>query len=826
MKKKIFTVLSFILLCICTPMISLASESNIVQLEVENVEADAGTTQKVDVSIKNNPGILGCKLTVKYDSRLVLKSANAGEAFAALTLTKPGVLENSCNFVWDAIELSPENIKDGVILTLTFDVPADIKDNENLEVEVVCEDAVNKDLSAVSVVNGTGEIIVKNRDTVGKLDNITVNKKKTSYNVGDTINIDDIAVIAEYSDGTKKNVSNYTTNVDSIDMKTVGRKILTVAYTDGGITKKASIELEVKAAESVNNTKLIVGNNLSLPGDYIDVDILVANNPGILGMTLTLQYDSKLTLISAKSGDAFDMLAMTKPGVFESGCKFVWDGTELDDKSIKDGTILTLTFEISKEVKAGEKYIISASSEDAVDMNLNPVKITTQSGSLSIGDDSSIVDNKLIGLTATKKNVRYEVGSILDLDDLVVQAEYNGGLYKNVEDFTTNADEIDMNVVGDKTLIVKYSDQEIIKTAEIIINVVDKRENHVNHTSYTLVKEIPASCVKEGVKAYYKCDSCDRIFEDKNGTRELENPIKIPKTNHDYKHIILKATLTQNGYDIQKCSKCNTELDRETIYSPKTIILSQSSFVYTGKNQIPTVVVKDVTGNIIEKSNYHIVYNTDSRKIGSYKVNIVFKNKYSGSLSKNYKIVPKTTKITKLVNNANGIKITWAKKKYDGYKIYRSVNGGKYKSIKTINNPLTTSWIDLTAKNNGKQYSYKVYPYKTVTGIVYKSVSPKSKKCIYIAKEKIVSVDSPSTGMIQIKWAKNKFATGYQIQYSTKKSFASPITKYYKNNNIKTGSLKNLKKGATYYIRVRAYQKGTTKQYGPWSSIKKIKVLK
>ena len=134
MKKKIFTVLSFILLCICTPMISLASESNIVQLEVENVEADAGTTQKVDVSIKNNPGILGCKLTVKYDSRLVLKSANAGEAFAALTLTKPGVLENSCNFVWDAIELSPENIKDGVILTLTFDVPADIKDNENLEV--------------------------------------------------------------------------------------------------------------------------------------------------------------------------------------------------------------------------------------------------------------------------------------------------------------------------------------------------------------------------------------------------------------------------------------------------------------------------------------------------------------------------------------------------------------------------------------------------------------------------------------------------------------------------------------------------------------------
>ena len=487
MKTKILIILSFILLCICTPISALASESDTTKIEVESVVTEAGTTKDVDISIKNNPGILGCKLTVNYDSRLVLKSANAGEAFSALTLTKPGVLENSCSFVWDAIELSSKDIKDGVILTLTFDVPADAKSDDNFAVDVVCEDAVNTDLSAVSVKNGAGQITIEKKTTVGTLDKLIADKTKTSYAVGEKITLDDIAVTAMYSDGTKKTVSDYKTNAGSIDMSTVGKKTLTVTYTDGGITKTADIEIEVKANESVNNTKIVVSNNLSLPGDHIDVDISVANNPGILGMTLMLQYDSKLTLVSAKSGEAFDMLAMTKPGVLESGCKFVWDGTELDEKSIKDGTILTLTFEISKEVKAGEKYIISASSEDAVDMNLNPVKITTQSGSLSIGDDSSIVDNELIGITATKEKVRYEKGSIINLDDLIVVAEYKGGLYKEVKDYTTNVNDIDMSIVGDKILIITYSDLEVTKTASINISVVDKRDNHENHKGYSLV---------------------------------------------------------------------------------------------------------------------------------------------------------------------------------------------------------------------------------------------------------------------------------------------------------------------------------------------------
>lgn len=828
MKTKILIALSVILLFICYPfkVSAFAKEDGVPQLEVKSDTATAGTTMDVDISIKNNPGILGCKLTINYDSRLVLKSAQAGEAFSALTLTKPGVLENSCSFVWDGIELNSSDIKDGVILTLTFEVPADASDKDEFSVEAVCEDAVNKDLAAVSLGSGSGSISIEKKATVGELDKIEAEKTKKSYSVGDTLSVDDIAVTAVYTDGTKKSVTDFTTNSSSIDMNAVGKKTLVVTFTENGITKTADIEIDVKGIESVNNTKIEVSNNLSLPGDQIDVDISIKNNPGILGMTLTLQYDSKLKLISAKSGNAFEQLAMTKPGIFESGCKFVWDGTEIDEKTIKDGTILTLTFAISDEVKAGEKYIISASSEDAVDMNLNPVKIVSQSGSLSIGDNSSIVDNKLVGITATKKNLVYEIGSKLDLDDLVVVAEYNGGLYKNVDNYTTNISDINMNVVGEKILIITYSDQDITKTAEVKINVVDKKENHANHNKYSYVEEIPATCEKDGVKAYYVCDDCGRIFEDKYGKVELDSPVVIPKTGHSYKSIVVKATKTKDGSVVKRCSICNKETGKTVIYKSKSVVLSSTVFDYDGKLHKPTIVVKNSKGKTIAASNYDVIYDKGCKSVGKYKIKIVLKGNYSGTIERYYSIIPASAKVTKLENLTNGIKITWGKKAYDGYMIYRSDNGKTMKLVKTIKGSSVISWTDTKAIVNGYRYAYVVCPYKTVRGITYKSSQKAVKRTVYLASGKITTAGNPLSGKISVKWSKNNAATGYQVQYSKDKSFKSSVVKTYKTNKTVTALYANCKKGVTYYVRVRAYKKGTSTSYGAWSSVKKVKIVK
>lgn len=64
----------------------------------------------------------------------------------------------------------------------------------------------------------------------------------------------------------------------------------------------------------------------------------------------------------------------------------------------------------------------------------------------------------------------------------------------------------------------------------------------------------------------------------------------------------------------------------------------------------------------------------------------------------------------------SGVKLTWTQhKNADGYYIYRSVNGGKFKKIKTIGFGDTVSWTDKSATNKSQTYKYAIKPFN-ITG--------------------------------------------------------------------------------------------------------------
>jgi len=106
--------------------------------------------------------------------------------------------------------------------------------------------------------------------------------------------------------------------------------------------------------------------------------------------------------------------------------------------------------------------------------------------------------------------------------------------------------------------------------------------------------------------------------------------------------------------------------------------------------------------------------------------------------------------------------------------------------------------------------------YNTRSGKVISSNKP--------AKVSKVTLKNVKTRKMKVTIRKVKNATGYQIKYSTNKSFS-------KSKTVKTSktsyTFKKLKKGKYYYIKVRAYRKvnGTT-YYGPYSAVKKIKIKK
>ncbi len=80
---------------------------------------------------------------------------------------------------------------------------------------------------------------------------------------------------------------------------------------------------------------------------------------------------------------------------------------------------------------------------------------------------------------------------------------------------------------------------------------------------------------------------------------------------------------------------------------------------------------------------------------------------------------------------------------------------------------------------------------------------------------------------LKISWKKNAKASGYQIQYSTSKKFKKATKLNIKKVSKTSATIKKLKAGKKYYVRIRAYKTVSgNKKYSAWSAVKSAKVKK
>lgn len=190
--------------------------------------------------------------------------------------------------------------------------------------------------------------------------------------------------------------------------------------------------------------------------------------------------------------------------------------------------------------------------------------------------------------------------------------------------------------------------------------------------------------------------------------------------------------------------------------------------------------------------------------------------------------VNKTT-ISKVENKAAGVKLTWKKvSDATGYVVYRKNSGSKsWKKIKTVKGASKTTYTDSTVKSkHGTVYSYRIESYKSVNGQTAKAVS-KEKKILRLTAPTKLKIANQKGRKLSVTWKKQKKISGYQIQYSTGKTFAkgTKMTSIVKSSD--KAVIKKLKKGKTYYVRIRSYQKsGSKKTYSAWSSYTKVKIKK
>lgn len=401
----------------------------------------------------------------------------------------------------------------------------------------------------------------------------------------------------------------------------------------------SGIEVEAASPTSVG----VAGEENVLPESTVTVDISIKDNPGILGAILKLEYDSKLTLKAIKAGDAFSSLTLTKPGILVSGCKFVWDGQELSQDDIKDGVILSLTFNVSETAEAGDELPISVSFEDAMDKDLNAVEIAVTNGKICIQEEEP--PGVLSYITAEKTLITYEVGDVLNIDDIKVTAVYSDGTNKEITKFKTNVELINMQEKGEKELVVYYDENDIIVTSVILIQVLLREHNvHIKDVG----TRVEPTCEEKG-SVTYKCTMCGKVIE----------VVELATLCHtwDEGKITKEPTEMEEGVKTYTCKRC-------------------------GRTRSELIPRKEVAAPQPLKKGDKV---TDDKKTGSYEVIDVNKKEVAYQALKNKK--------AKTITVPNTIKLDGAT-----YKV-TNIADNAFKSNKTITKIIIGNDVKTIGKN-------------------------------------------------------------------------------------------------------------------------------
>lgn len=309
---------------------------------------------------------------------------------------------------------------------------------------------------------------------------------------------------------------------------------------------------------------------------------------------------------------------------------------------------------------------------------------------------------------------------------------------------------------------------------------------------------------------------------------------------------ILVSNDTSNGYTSTGTVSGNTVYNQSIsavgTVTTKNNTLSSNTQTVTAKIVDASINVGETTtitasgkGTISYKSSNTSVATVNSNGVvtgvgtGSTTITITAAgNAIYNSASTSVKVTVKLASgsITSLTNTSNGILVKWKKVSgATGYIIYRKTTSAKsFSKIKTINAGTTVSYTDTSVKNkNGTTYQYKVVPVSGSTTGSGTSTSTVRLKAVALS-----SVKNLSSKAMTVKWKKTTKVTGYQIQYSTSKTFSSANkTKKVSGASKSSVKLSSLKKGKTYYVRIRTYKVVNGKTYySAWSTQKSVKISK
>lgn len=251
----------------------------------------------------------------------------------------------------------------------------------------------------------------------------------------------------------------------------------------------------------------------------------------------------------------------------------------------------------------------------------------------------------------------------------------------------------------------------------------------------------------------------------------------------------------------------------------------KSTYSFTGDSVNPTIKVYNGSTPLQKDVDYKVVYFRNDRA-GKAKLKVIrySDGEYLETKTFSYIIKPKTVTNVSTKSGSDYINITWNKSiGADSYQIFEyDKSSGSYDKIDTVtSNNYDNNWL-----SQGKNYKMRIRAVKTVDGKNYYSPYTSFSAYTKYKKVDIKSVKSKNKKTATVKWTpKTSKTKGYEIQYSTKKSFKNASVKKITSKSKSSVKIKKLKSKKKYYFRIRSYNTVNGKKiYSVYSKSLNVKI--
>ena len=873
MKKTLAILLSLALVVCMIPATALvafgASASGTVKIGGQDYTVTVRETQFTYNSSAQDPGVTVSGLsgyTYSYENEAgknVTSLTDAGTYY--IYITKDGALTkvDNCSIVINKADAPPSSVtirqisgttlpQDGSISNANaaeyFEVLISGKRLASDEVELYCsfsaptytvraissgknykDFTVDKDFSLTENIGATDE----NGSLVYGLAPSDESRTYTGFPIKPVINAQKVGEEPLTLDRDYKVTYTSATKAgDSITITVTGMGRYTGSYTKDYTVLQRSI---ADSGITVENTTILKGQSPSL--------ILKYN-----GKTLAKGTDYDYNSIDTSTGGT-KTITITGKNNF-TGSRAVTVNVTDSDKDIAAATVTMSTTQLTYSGNQQAPTITLKLGNTTVDASYYTVKYKLSGSSAAVTTAKPVNAGTYdVEITANTNNTGRFTGTRtytsafkinpLDISSSSITGSYTGSPANNPVKLT----------LGSKTLYVGTDyDVDYYSAYKTYYTVTGKGNFTGTRTIYTSTKNISyctatfsdnRTSVSYGQKYYPKVTVYDGSKKLVEGTDYKLTYKNSKKQEVSYCQDTGSYTVVITGINAYTGTRELTFTINGTDISKYTVTLKYASVNATGSVQTPEILsVKYGISSSLTANDYTVSYQDSNGKTvdaknliapGTYKVIVTGRNGYTVSTSTTFRIVGLSQTVTV---------------SQDSYKVYATSDyfridaraTGEYSGFTyTSSNPAVAS-VSSAGYVTPKKVGRAVITVTAVGKNRYESASERVEVKVYPSKAKLSNKPwtAGKKAQLKVRWGYQDGVTKYQVRYSRDKNFKAgtyltkTVKAHGKDYTTQSTTLTKLKRGYTYYVKVRAvYTDPVTgdNYYGSWSGWRSAKTI-